>query len=127
MSAVTRFKQSVSHGKGRKPEQPSPAFTWVIPHSELTCTTYICLLSPSALASTLTTLHYALGSPPWPSQIHDLPTLLAASGFNPSQHPAVLSLLEEDRPATTPVIPTQDYPRTHKDSYIFVALTVGSL
>ncbi|MPC99619.1 hypothetical protein E2C01_095046 [Portunus trituberculatus] len=26
-----------------------------------------------------------------------------------------LCLLEEDRPATTPVIPTQDYPRAHKD------------
>ncbi|MPC85694.1 hypothetical protein E2C01_080478 [Portunus trituberculatus] len=26
-----------------------------------------------------------------------------------------LCLLEEDRPATTPVIPTQDYPRAHKN------------
>ncbi|MPC25412.1 hypothetical protein E2C01_018523 [Portunus trituberculatus] len=26
-----------------------------------------------------------------------------------------LCLLEEDRPTTTPVIPTQDYPRAHKD------------
>ncbi|MPC45597.1 hypothetical protein E2C01_039301 [Portunus trituberculatus] len=26
-----------------------------------------------------------------------------------------LCLLEEDQPATTPVIPTQDYPRGHKD------------
>ncbi|MPC81151.1 hypothetical protein E2C01_075755 [Portunus trituberculatus] len=26
-----------------------------------------------------------------------------------------LCLLEENRPATTPVIPTQDYPRAHKD------------
>ncbi|MPC43962.1 hypothetical protein E2C01_037621 [Portunus trituberculatus] len=26
-----------------------------------------------------------------------------------------LCLLEEDRPATTPMIPTQDYPRAHKN------------
>ncbi|MPC72725.1 hypothetical protein E2C01_067037 [Portunus trituberculatus] len=26
-----------------------------------------------------------------------------------------LCLLEDDRPATTPVIPRQDYPRAHKD------------
>ncbi|MPC50698.1 hypothetical protein E2C01_044528 [Portunus trituberculatus] len=26
-----------------------------------------------------------------------------------------LCLLEEDRPPITPVMPTQDYPRTHKD------------
>ncbi|MPD05934.1 hypothetical protein E2C01_101706 [Portunus trituberculatus] len=29
--------------------------------------------------------------------------------------PPYLCLLEEDRPATTPVIPTQDYSGTHKD------------
>ncbi|MPC83855.1 hypothetical protein E2C01_078575 [Portunus trituberculatus] len=38
MSAVTRFKLSVSHGKGRKAHQPSPASTWATPRSVLTCT-----------------------------------------------------------------------------------------
>ncbi|MPD04394.1 hypothetical protein E2C01_100079 [Portunus trituberculatus] len=38
-----------------------------------------------------------------------------------------LCLLEDDQPATTPVIPTQDYLRVHKDPQIFVALTFGSL
>ncbi|MPC13551.1 hypothetical protein E2C01_006289 [Portunus trituberculatus] len=40
----------------------------------------------------------------------DLPTLLATCCPSP-----YLCLLEEDRPATTPVIPSQDYPRAHKD------------
>ncbi|MPC91558.1 hypothetical protein E2C01_086604 [Portunus trituberculatus] len=39
------------------------------------------------------------------------PSLLATCCPSP-----YLCLLEEDRPATTPVIPTQDYPRAHKDS-----------
>ncbi|MPC83857.1 hypothetical protein E2C01_078577 [Portunus trituberculatus] len=85
MSAVTRFKQSISHGKERKAHQPLPASTWATPHSVLTCTAYICLVTPSALgvglppealehfllqyhASTLTVLQYAHGPPPWPSQ-----------------------------------------------------------
>ncbi|MPC33397.1 hypothetical protein E2C01_026746 [Portunus trituberculatus] len=76
MSAVTRFKQSVSHGKERKAHQPSPASALATPRSVLTCTTYVCLMTPSALgvglplrpwniscfsahASTLNTLHYA--------------------------------------------------------------------
>ncbi|MPC29230.1 hypothetical protein E2C01_022452 [Portunus trituberculatus] len=85
MSAITRFKQSVSHGKERKGHQPLPASSWVTPHSVLTCIAYVCLLTPSALgvglplrpwniscfnahASSLNILHYAPGSPPWPSQ-----------------------------------------------------------
>ncbi|MPC92063.1 hypothetical protein E2C01_087135 [Portunus trituberculatus] len=39
-----------------------------------------------------------------------LPPLLATCCPSP-----YLCLLEEDRPATTPVIPTQDYPKTHKN------------
>ncbi|MPC80798.1 hypothetical protein E2C01_075391 [Portunus trituberculatus] len=38
------------------------------------------------------------------------PTLLATCCPSP-----YLCLLEEERPATSPVIPTQDYPRAHKD------------
>ncbi|MPC82305.1 hypothetical protein E2C01_076963 [Portunus trituberculatus] len=38
-----------------------------------------------------------------------------------------LCFLEEDQPAPTLVIPTQDYPRAHKDPQIFVALTFRSL
>ncbi|MPC53319.1 hypothetical protein E2C01_047208 [Portunus trituberculatus] len=46
----------------------------------------------------------------------DLSTLFAASGVHPSCPSPYLCLLEEDRPATTPAIPTQDYPRAHKYS-----------
>ncbi|MPC99686.1 hypothetical protein E2C01_095114 [Portunus trituberculatus] len=46
----------------------------------------------------------------------DLPTILAASGVRPFCCPSpYLCRLEEERPATTPVIPTHDYPRVHKD------------
>ncbi|MPC86084.1 hypothetical protein E2C01_080898 [Portunus trituberculatus] len=99
MSAITRFKQSVSHGKERKPEQPSPASPWVIPCSELTCTAYCrttletiehfllqCLRFYShhtALCSRLSALAITT---------LDLPTLLAASVVHPSRQPAVLSL-----------------------------------
>ncbi|MPC76864.1 hypothetical protein E2C01_071298 [Portunus trituberculatus] len=85
MSAVTRFKQSVSHGKERKAHQPSPASSWATPRSVLTCTAYVCLVTPSALGvglplmpwniscfnahpSTLNILQYAPSFPPWPSQ-----------------------------------------------------------
>ncbi|MPD04395.1 hypothetical protein E2C01_100080 [Portunus trituberculatus] len=49
MSTVTRFKQSVSHRKERKAQQPMPTSSWATPRSVLTCTTYVCLVSPSAL------------------------------------------------------------------------------
>ncbi|MPC97636.1 hypothetical protein E2C01_092959 [Portunus trituberculatus] len=91
MSAVTRFKQSVADsqsvtdGKERKAHQPLPTSAWTTPRSVLTCIAYVCLVTPSALdvglplrpwniscfnahASSLNTLHYAPGSPPWPSQ-----------------------------------------------------------
>ncbi|MPC64484.1 hypothetical protein E2C01_058601 [Portunus trituberculatus] len=38
-----------------------------------------------------------------------------------------LFLLEEDRPATTPVIPTQDYPRAHKEPTDKAKKIYGSL
>ncbi|MPC13621.1 hypothetical protein E2C01_006361 [Portunus trituberculatus] len=85
MSTVTRFKQSVSHRKESKSHQLSPTSAWATPRSVLTCTAYVCLVTPSVLgvgllmrpwniscfnahASTLKILHYAPGSPPWPSQ-----------------------------------------------------------
>ncbi|MPC39066.1 hypothetical protein E2C01_032585 [Portunus trituberculatus] len=49
MSAVTRFKQSVSHGKERKAHQPLSTSAWATPRSVLTCIAYICLVTPSAL------------------------------------------------------------------------------
>ncbi|MPC74464.1 hypothetical protein E2C01_068823 [Portunus trituberculatus] len=49
MSAVTRFKQSVSHGKERKAQQPLPVSAWATPHSVLTCIVYISLVTHSAL------------------------------------------------------------------------------
>ncbi|MPC92695.1 hypothetical protein E2C01_087799 [Portunus trituberculatus] len=49
----------------------------------------------SALAITI------LRHPPLPAICYPLP---------------ILCLLEKDHPATTPVIPTQDYPMAHKDS-----------
>ncbi|MPC95219.1 hypothetical protein E2C01_090420 [Portunus trituberculatus] len=69
-------------------------------------------------ASTLNILHYAPGSPSWPSQ-----HLTCPPSWWPQASPILatccpspyLCLLEEDRPATTPVIPTQDYPRAYKD------------
>ncbi|MPC73545.1 hypothetical protein E2C01_067877 [Portunus trituberculatus] len=39
MSTVTRFKQSVSHGKECKAHQP--ASTWGTPRSVVTCTAYV--------------------------------------------------------------------------------------
>ncbi|MPC58372.1 hypothetical protein E2C01_052374 [Portunus trituberculatus] len=73
MSAVTRFKQLVSHEKEHKAHQSSPALTCGTPCSVLTCNAYICLVTPSALGVGLplkpwNILHYAPGSPPWPSQ-----------------------------------------------------------
>ncbi|MPC99436.1 hypothetical protein E2C01_094849 [Portunus trituberculatus] len=85
MSTVTRLKQSVSHRKGHKPQQPLPTSAWATPYSVFTCTAYVCLVTTSALgvglplrpwniscfnahASTLTILHYAPGSSPWLSQ-----------------------------------------------------------
>ncbi|MPD06419.1 hypothetical protein E2C01_102233 [Portunus trituberculatus] len=85
MSAVTRFKQSVSYRKESKAHQPSPASGWATPRSVLTCTAYVCLVTPSALGvglplmpwniscfsahpSTLNILQYAPGSLPWASQ-----------------------------------------------------------
>ncbi|MPC97469.1 hypothetical protein E2C01_092786 [Portunus trituberculatus] len=108
MSAVTRFKQSVSHGKECKARQPLSASAWATPCSVLTCTAYVCLMTPSALgvglplrpwniscfithASTLNILHYAPESQLSALAITtlDLPTLLAASGVHPSWQPAV--------------------------------------
>ncbi|MPC71031.1 hypothetical protein E2C01_065298 [Portunus trituberculatus] len=85
MSAVTSFKQPVSHGKECKVHQPLPASSWATQRSVLTCIAYVCLMIPSALgvglplrpsniscfnahASSLNILHHAPGSPPWPSQ-----------------------------------------------------------
>ncbi|MPC90328.1 hypothetical protein E2C01_085305 [Portunus trituberculatus] len=109
MSAVTRFKQSVSHGKERKAHQPLPASAWATPRSVLTCIPYICFVTPSALwcrtspeamehfrlqCSRLLSQHTVLRS--WLSALAittlDLPTLLAASGVQPSWQPAVLRL-----------------------------------
>ncbi|MPD06367.1 hypothetical protein E2C01_102175 [Portunus trituberculatus] len=72
--------------------------------------------------STLNILLYALGSPPWPwpmpthppGGLSRRPPLLATCCPLP-----YLCLLEEDRPAITPVIPTEDYPgfiRIHRSS-----------
>ncbi|MPC83504.1 hypothetical protein E2C01_078216 [Portunus trituberculatus] len=100
MSAVTRFKQSVSHGKERKAHQLSSAFAWATPRSVLTCTAYVCLVITSALgvglplrprnifcfnahASTLNILHYAPSSLPRPSHHSTCPH---------SWQPAVLCL-----------------------------------
>ncbi|MPC19029.1 hypothetical protein E2C01_011933 [Portunus trituberculatus] len=89
MSAVTRFKQSVSqsrpHRKERKAHQPLPTSVRATPRSVLTCIAYVDLVTTSALgvglplrpwniscfiahASSLNILHYAPGSPPQPSQ-----------------------------------------------------------
>ncbi|MPC73814.1 hypothetical protein E2C01_068153 [Portunus trituberculatus] len=90
MSAVTRFKQSVSHGKERKAHQPLPASAWATPRSVLTCIAYISLDYPEAME------HFLLQCPRLLSQhtalcarlsalaitTLDLPTLLAASGIH---------------------------------------------
>ncbi|MPC78902.1 hypothetical protein E2C01_073407 [Portunus trituberculatus] len=62
----------------------------------------------------------------------DLPTLLVASGVHHSQQHMsftllVPSFLEENQPATTPVIPTKDYPRSHKDPIVKATKIYGSL
>ncbi|MPC85700.1 hypothetical protein E2C01_080484 [Portunus trituberculatus] len=53
MSAITRFKQSVSqsqpHRKERKAHQSLPVSTWATPRSVLTCIAYISLVTHSAL------------------------------------------------------------------------------
>ncbi|MPC66559.1 hypothetical protein E2C01_060708 [Portunus trituberculatus] len=92
MSAVTRFKQSVSHGKECKSHQPSPASAWATPRSVLTCTEameHFLLQCPRFHSQ-----HTALRS--WLSvqaiTTLDLPTLLAASGVHPSWQSAVLCL-----------------------------------
>ncbi|MPC76538.1 hypothetical protein E2C01_070955 [Portunus trituberculatus] len=109
MSAVTIFKQSVSHVKERKPQHPSLASTWATPRPVLIYTAYVCLV-------TLSTLGVGLSLRPWniscsnarlPLSPHtavrsrlsalaittlDLPTLLAASGVHPSRQPAILYL-----------------------------------
>ncbi|MPC75924.1 hypothetical protein E2C01_070324 [Portunus trituberculatus] len=136
MSAVTRFKQSVtvSHGKEHKAHQPLPASA--TPHSVLTCITYVSLVSCdpfcpwcrttlrpwniscfNAHASSLNILHYAPSSSPWPSQHSTCPSSWGpqASIFPSNLLSFALCLLEEDWPATTPVILTHEYPRTHKD------------
>ncbi|MPC90542.1 hypothetical protein E2C01_085533 [Portunus trituberculatus] len=108
---------------------------WATPRSVLTCIAYVCLVTPSALgvalplspwniscfnahASSLNILNYAPGSPPWPSQHSTCPPSWRpqASTFPSTCCPSpYFCLLEEDRPATTPVITTQEYPRAHKD------------
>ncbi|MPC71286.1 hypothetical protein E2C01_065558 [Portunus trituberculatus] len=108
MSAITRFKQSVSHGKERKAHQPSPTSAWATPHSVLICTAYVCLVTPSVLGVGLplrpwniscfsahaSTQHTALRSRLSALAITtmDLHTLLAASGVHSSWQPAVLRL-----------------------------------
>ncbi|MPC76943.1 hypothetical protein E2C01_071380 [Portunus trituberculatus] len=101
----------------------------------LTCPSYVCLVAPSVLGvglplrpwnisyfnahvSILNILHYAPGSPPWPSQHSIFPPSWRPQASTPPGN--LLSfgtscLLEEDWLATTPVIPTQDYSRAHKD------------
>ncbi|MPC95467.1 hypothetical protein E2C01_090681 [Portunus trituberculatus] len=91
MSAVTKFRQSVSHGKERKAHQLLPASAWATPRSVLSCIVYVCLVTTSALgvglslrpwniscfnahASSLNILHYAPGSLPWPSQHSTCPS-----------------------------------------------------
>ncbi|MPC73528.1 hypothetical protein E2C01_067860 [Portunus trituberculatus] len=49
MSAITRFKQSVSHGKERKAHQPLPTSTWATPCSVLISIAYVGLVTTSAL------------------------------------------------------------------------------
>ncbi|MPC32428.1 hypothetical protein E2C01_025738 [Portunus trituberculatus] len=63
----------------------------------------------SALRSQLSALAITTQSANPPGGLRR-PPLLATCCPSP-----YLWLLEEDRPATTPVIPTQDYPRAHKD------------
>ncbi|MPD00190.1 hypothetical protein E2C01_095648 [Portunus trituberculatus] len=136
-SQMTLGSQVVrGHGKERKAHQPLPASIWATPCSVLTCTAYVCFVTLSALgvglplrpwnicfnahASTLNTLHYAsrlstlaittLNLPTHPPGGLRHPSLLATCYASP-----YLCLLEEDRPATTPVIPTQDYHRAHKN------------
>ncbi|MPC44114.1 hypothetical protein E2C01_037778 [Portunus trituberculatus] len=137
MSTITRFKQSVSHGKERKAHQPLPASAWATPRPVLTCITYVSLVSCDPFcswcrttlrlwniscfnvhASSLNILHYAPALRPGhhnTQPAHPLgglrhPPFLATCCPSP-----YLCLIEEDRPATTPVILTQEYPRTHKD------------
>ncbi|MPC53845.1 hypothetical protein E2C01_047747 [Portunus trituberculatus] len=104
MSTITRFKQSVSHGKECKAHKPSTTSAWATPRSVLTCTAYVCLVTPSASGVRLplrpwniscfnahaSTQHTGLRS--WLSTLAittlDLPTLLAASGVYPSWQPA---------------------------------------
>ncbi|MPD00833.1 hypothetical protein E2C01_096334 [Portunus trituberculatus] len=131
MSTVTRFKQSVCHGKECKPQQPSPASAWATPRSVLTCTAYICLMTPSALGvglplrpwnifcsnatlplsphrSMLTALcpgHHNI-RPAHPPGGLRRPPLLATCCPSP-----YLCLLEEDQPSTTPVIPHTGLPQ----------------
>ncbi|MPC82128.1 hypothetical protein E2C01_076774 [Portunus trituberculatus] len=73
----------------------------------------------NAHASILNILHYATGlaittldMPTHPPGGLRHPPFLAIITCCPSPY---LCLLEEDWPATTPVISIQDYPRVHKD------------
>ncbi|MPC90848.1 hypothetical protein E2C01_085851 [Portunus trituberculatus] len=129
-SVVTRFK--------RKLEQPSLVSACATPHSVLTFTAYVCLMIPSAFgvglplrpshiscstahSSTPTTLHYAPGVPALYPGHHNVRLAHPPGDLRCSPLPATccpspyLCFLEKDRPTTTPVIPTHDYPRAHKD------------
>ncbi|MPC87039.1 hypothetical protein E2C01_081887 [Portunus trituberculatus] len=96
--------------KEHKAHQPSPASAWATPRSVLTCTTYVCLVIPSALgvglplspwniscfnahASSLNMLHYALGSPPWPSQHSTCPPSWQPQEFTSSGNLLSFALL----------------------------------
>ncbi|MPC17180.1 hypothetical protein E2C01_010028 [Portunus trituberculatus] len=117
--------QSVT-GRNASHSTPLPASAWATPRSVLTCTAYVCLVTTSVLGvglplrplniscstthtSISTTLHHAHGSLPWPSQHPPgslrgpYPPLTATCCPSP-----YLGLLEEDRPTSTPVIPTQE-------------------
>ncbi|MPC85344.1 hypothetical protein E2C01_080114 [Portunus trituberculatus] len=133
MSAVTRFKQSVS--QSREGAQGTSSIARLrLGHTTLSahlhrlhpfCPWY--RTTPEAIehfllqCPRLFSQHTALRS--WLSAlaitILDLSTLLAASGVHLSLATCCptpyFCLLEEDRPATMPVIPTQEYPRTHKN------------
>ncbi|MPC54753.1 hypothetical protein E2C01_048678 [Portunus trituberculatus] len=112
MSAVTRFKQSVSHGKERKAHQPSPAPAWITLPSVLTCTDYVCLVTPFChwcMTIPEAMAHFLLQSPRFHSRPAHPPGNLRRPPHLATCCPSLyLCLLEEDRPATTPVIPTQD-------------------
>ncbi|MPC54084.1 hypothetical protein E2C01_047991 [Portunus trituberculatus] len=67
---IQTVSQSVSHGKERKARQPAPTSAWTTPRSKLTCTTYVCLVTPSALGVglPLRSSQYSTCPPSWRPQ-----------------------------------------------------------